>query len=176
MKVLMKLRDNVETNLESLAKKVDLTPNEIEVATNAVCLMEKIDKLVKGEREDEMSEGYRPMHYPNMRTSYGWEMNPTPGRVYSYGDEWYSDSSMMRGRDARTGQFTSRDGRMTAHDMDTSGRRMRSRMSYDGGYSGHSIDDRIIDKLEQMMDSAQSEYEIRKINQIIRVVESMKGE
>ena len=166
MKVLMKLRDNVETNLEPLANKADLTPNEIEVAANAVCLLEKIDKLVKGEREDEMSEGYRPMYYPNMRTSYGWEMNPTPGRIYSYGDEWYNDSSMMRGRD----------GRMTTYDMDTSGRRMRSRMSYDGGYSGHSIDDRIIDKLEQMMDSAQSEYEIRKLNQIIRVVESMKGE
>lgn len=179
MKTLMKLRDNVESNLEDLAKKTDLTPNEVKTATEAVCLIEKIDKLMHGDKYDEeTSEGHRMMHYyPDTAYSYGWDMGP--GRVYSHGHDRYMDTSEARGRDAMTGRYVSREMRPMSYDgrdIDTSGRRMRSRMSYDGGYSGHSIDDRIIDQLEHMMDSAQSEYEVRKLNQIIRVVESMKGE
>lgn len=48
-------------------------------------------------------------------------------------------------------------------------------ISYDNGYSGHSIDDRIVDKLEHMMDSAETNYEREKLNDIIRYVDSKRG-
>ena len=168
MNTLIKLRDNVETNLETLAKKTDLTPTELDTANKAVCLIEKIDKMTyDDEYHGATSEGHHMMrYYPSMDKSYGAH-----------------DMSMARGRDAHTGRYVSRDGydghggRAYMTDFDTSGRRVRTPgMSYDGGYSWHSIDDRIIDQLERMMDSAQSEYEVHKLNQIIRVVESMKGE
>lgn len=61
----------------------------------------------------------------------------------------YSGRSYKRGRD-NAGRFTSRDGQKT-----------------DGGYSGHSIRDRMIDKLEQMIDSARSEHERQTIQEWI---------
>ena len=165
MEVLKKLRDRVEKNLESLAEKENMTPGELETATKAVCLIKDIDKVMHGDYET--SEGMREMMYPHKKYSYGW-----------YDPHVHDGYSEMRGRDAATGRYVSREGD-SDHDIDHSGRRMRG-MSYgryyDHGYSGHSIDDRIIDKLEHMMDEAQSDYERHKLNQIIRVVESMKGE
>lgn len=51
------------------------------------------------------------------------------------------DGSYERGRSPVTGRYMSRD------------------ESYDHGYSGHSIQDRMIDRLERMMDEAESSYE-----------------
>lgn len=74
----------------------------------------------------------------------------------NYEDEGYSRhgwsmddgaNSYMRGRSSVTGRYVSRD----------NGPYMRG--SYDMGRSGHSIKDRIKDKLERMMDDATTEYE-----------------
>lgn len=45
-------------------------------------------------------------------------------------------------------------------------------MSMDRGYSGHSIHDRMVDRLEQMMDEAGSEYERDVIASWIHKIES----
>ena len=37
-------------------------------------------------------------------------------------------------------------------------------------YSGHSINDRVVEKLENLMDSAESDYEKKKIKEFIRFV------
>ena len=57
-----------------------------------------------------------------------------------------------------TGRYISRDGRS-----------MRS-----NGNSGHSIKDRAISRIEQMMDEAGSEYEREELSSIIRSIESGK--
>lgn len=200
-RVLENLRDNVIKELTTVANKGTFTPNEVETTKNAVCLIKEIDEVLHGKHlMPETSEGrhhmggysygyYDPYIHGGMHTG-------GPGRMYSYGDEYMMDHhSMARGRDAVTGRYVSRDGMDTSgrrytfsyetdpewnrhHDRDeytnTSGRRYSSRR--DGGYSGHSIDDRIVDMLEKMMDSATSNYERNKLNTIIRVVDSMRGE
>lgn len=59
---------------------------------------------------------------------------------YSEGRNWPMMSSNARSRSYRTGRYMSSRG-------------------YDNGYSGHSIEDRMVANLEGMMDSAKNDYE-----------------
>lgn len=187
MKVLEDLKETVLRDLKPVADKNSLTPTEVSVAKDAVCLLKEINEVLGG--------GMNPMMTSEGRHSYGY-YDPHMYEGYSYGHHDWMDpyeQSMMRGRDARTGRFMSRDG------MDTSGRRYTFSYDSDGysgcysygdhtnpgrsyernrdmGRSGHSIDDRVVDMLERMMDSAASEYERRKLNSYIRVVDGMRGE
>ena len=88
-----------------------------------------------------------------------------------------SYNSFARGRSPFTGRFVSRDGvpmgtstpRMStisytrdySNNMDNMSRR------YDGGYSGHSVNDRMIASLEREYDNANSEYEKEQIRKEI---------
>lgn len=223
MKVLEDLKETVLRDLKPVADKNSLTPTEVSVAKDAVCLLKEIEEVLeKGEENMETSEGrgrsrssygrgssrgyYDPYMYEPY--AYGPYMGyGEPGRMYAYGDEYMmSRNSMARGRDPMTGQFISRgmDGQDTSgrrytfsYDTDSyaGGSRGGSGRSYEGSYeggsmnsgrsyersrdsgrSGHSIDDRIVDMLERMMDTATSNYERNKLNTIIRVVDSMRGE
>lgn len=88
-----------------------------------------------------------------------------------------SYNSFARGRSPFTGRFVSRDGvpmgtsmphmttlsygRDYSNNMDNMSRR------YDGGYSGHSVNDRMIASLEKEYDNANSEYEKEQIRKEI---------
>lgn len=184
MKVLENLRDAVLRDLKPIADKSSLTPNEVAVAKEAVCLLKDIHEVL-GIDTDSMVTSEGPHYMRSMGGhSYGY-YDPRMHEGYSYGHhDWMDpyDNSMMRGRDAHTGRFMSRDG------MDTSGRRYTFSYDSDGysgrnyersrdtGRSGHSIDDRVVDMLERMMDSAASDYERHKLNSYIRVVDGMRGE
>lgn len=56
-KVLEKLEENITEELEKLVKKPELNPAEIKAATDAMCLLEKIQKVQNGMDED-YSEAY----------------------------------------------------------------------------------------------------------------------
>lgn len=116
---LDKLKDKVVKELEKFNAKPDMNPTDLKTITDAMCLLEKIQKVQNGGMDDEYSEG---MH-GSYRGSYG------------------------RMRSPRTGRYMS-------------------------GYSGHSINDRIVDKLERMMDEAGSDYEREVISTWIKKVES----
>lgn len=64
----------------------------------------------------------------------------------SYGGPMMDDS-YRRGRSPSTGRYVS----------------MAERPRYEGGYSGHSINDKMIASLEKLMDKAESEYERQQI-------------
>lgn len=113
MKSLEELKTLVEAEIKKLAKKDTLNPAEIDAATKAVCLLEKIDKIQNG----------------------------------SYDDEGYSG---RRVRNPMNGRY----------------------MSMNRGYSGHSIKDRMVSKLEAMMDEAHSDYEREAIEEWIRKLEN----
>ena len=114
-RALEDLERMVGSELEKLAKKPELNPAEIKNATDAVCLLEKIQKVkAMSEEEDE-----------------------------------YSERMSERGRGMRY-----------------------SRASMRRGYSRHSINDRIVDKLERMMDDASSDYERSVLSGWIAKVES----
>lgn len=79
-----------------------------------------------------------------------------------YSERWHS---MRRGRSPSTGRFTSM---RSEPYMDSYG--MRSMGSYNDGYSGHSINDRMIDALERMMDTAKTEHERETIRKRIEEI------
>lgn len=56
-KVLERLEETVTSELEKLVKKPELNPAEIKAATDALCLMEKIQKVQNG-MDGEYSESY----------------------------------------------------------------------------------------------------------------------
>lgn len=62
----------------------------------------------------------------------------------------------MRGRDMNTGRYMSRGS------------------SYDDGRSMHSVKDQAIQRLEQLMDSAQSDFERDQVRKMIEAVEAQK--
>lgn len=87
------------------------------------------------------------------------------------GDEGYSESSYRRGRSPVTGRYVSR-----GRDYSMADGYMRGsydRDMYDAGYSGHSIKDRMVAKLETMVDMAKSDYERQKVLDAISQIESM---
>lgn len=110
--VLNSLKESVESELRKIIKKDDMTPAELDSATKAVCLLEKIKMMESDEYMDESGRSYGPYH----------------------------DTPYRRGR------YMSRDPHMP-------------RYYDDNGYSGHSIKDRMVARLEEMMGEAKSEYE-----------------
>ena len=83
----------------------------------------------------------------------------------------YSENSYRRGRSRTTGRYMSRDNSNDYYD--NSGRNYRDsgnssrRYNDSSGYSGHSLKDRMIAKLEEMLDDTQSRHEEQFINQWI---------
>ena len=106
MRVLEDLKETVLRDLKPVADKNSLTPTEVSVAKDAVCLLKEINKVLGGGMNPMMtSEG--PHHMRSMGGhSYGY-YDPHMYESYSYGHhDWMDpyDSSMMRGRDGRTGR------------------------------------------------------------------------
>lgn len=94
---------------------------------------------------------------------------------YRQQEEGYSESSYRRGRSPVTGRYVSR-----GRDMSMDGQYGDSYRGgsyrgdmYEMGYSGHSIKDRMVAKLESMMDMAKTDYERQEIMEGIRSIESM---
>lgn len=152
-KVLNNLSEVVSESLKGLVKKGELSPTELQNAKEAVCLMEKIEKLKMGSFE-EPEDGY----------SMGYSAN----RSYAYMPDPYINS-YRRGRSPYTGRYVSRDYMPRDHySMDYNDHMSRDR--YDVGYSGHSIADRAVDRLESMMDEAKTEYERDMVKRFIALI------
>ena len=99
-----------------------------------------MEKII-GLEEGTYEQSYRmPIHMNSYDRSYG------------HYDRYMDDASYERGRSPRTGRYVSRD------------------MRRDTGYSGHSIGDRAVDKLESMMDEAGSDYEREVLEKYIRMI------
>lgn len=87
----------------------------------------------------------------------------------------YSEASYRRGRSPVTGRYVSRgrDYSMDQMHPDSYRRDSYGRDMYDMGYSGHSVKDRMVAKLESMMDMAKSDYERQEVMNAIRSIQSM---
>lgn len=131
MKVLKDLEEKLEKELKKIAEKSDISPAELENATKAVCLIEKLRDMESGGEDAERSYG-----------SYG-----------RHPDYRYHDDRMDygRGRSSVTGRYIS-----TGYD----------------GYSGHSISDRMVAKLEEMYDQAKTEHERETVDKWIKRLET----
>ena len=87
---------------------------------------------------------------------------------YMYGDE-SSLSSFRRGRSPYTGQFVSRD-QWAPNSMGWPMEHSMNGPAYTGGYSGHSINDRMIASLEHMMSQTNDKYEQEQIRNEIESI------
>lgn len=182
MESIKKLKVTVEKCLEELSKKSDLNPAETKAALDGMELREllqcELDNCKAKDDAEKFDKGYSGHDRPYREyyiTSYGrpvqvaypdWNsmsMRSMPRvRGYSgdYGVEgWYRSNSDGMMHDGR-----SYDGRSYESDMDRSERRR--------GYSRHSIGDRVVEKLERMMDNTESNYEREELHKFIRMVRS----
>lgn len=141
--MLNRLEELTVEGLKAINKKGELSEADLKKAKDAVCLLSMIEGLRNGEPVMDGENGY------SMRGA--WGVYPIHGGMdWGYHDRMPHDetwgNSNMRGRSPVTGRYVSRD----------------------SGYSGHSINDRMIDNLEKMMDQASSEYERQQIENEIR--------
>lgn len=134
-----KLREKVDKMINQLAEKPDLTPQEVKNATDAFCLLHKMDEVERGEA---------------MRDQYGSYSGMPANWVASgpyYSSDGYSDNYGRRMRSSTTGRY------------------MNGPNSGQTVY-GHSIPDRMVAQLEDMMDQANNEYERQMIqNEIANI-------
>lgn len=139
------LEKDLANEMDSVITAGTINPTQVKTITDAVCLMLKT--LEYGEwlqdGEDDMGASYRRGR------------SPMTGRYVSrrMGDSYVMDRMPMH-----EGSYGTR-----AYNMDM----------YDLDYSGHSIKDRMVAKLETMVDMAKTDYERQEVMNAIHKIESM---
>lgn len=156
MESLKKILAAVEKSIKDLDSKNDYTPSETQALLNGMQLRELLlCEMEDCKRKDQMEEyaerGYSRHDRPYRRyelTAYGGR----PTSVMYSGDPYYDD---WGSRDMYYG---------------VPGQVPHGSVSTRGGYSRHSIGDRVVEKLEQMMDGAGSDYEKEELHKFIRMI------
>ena len=150
------LRKIAIKQLGELHQKGSMSNSEAEAAKVAMCLIDMIDERTGGsaEMESEYSERYSGHDRPYRR----------------YNITAYGDGRSMRGRRSYGNMYD--DYPMYDYPMDYYGAQRRDTI---GRYSSHSIDDRIVDCMERMIDSSESDYERQKIMEYIRYIRSKQA-
>ena len=172
MESMKKLKGTVEKCLDDLSKKPDLSPAETKAALDGMELRE----LLKCEIEDckmkedkEYSErGYSGDGTPYRQyhiTSYGMPFRMTNAdgsyRMPHVSYDGHSMNDGYSGDYGVQGWYRSKDSEPYYNSPEYSERR---------GYSRHSIGDRVVEKLERMMDKTDSDYERDELHKFIRMV------
>lgn len=159
-KELKKLCENVEGALRRIIQKGEnISASELDNAEKAICLMRGIKAL---KREEENENAYSEGSYRRGRARG------------SYGDDPYYNPYTNGGGMSRHMSRTNRgaDGRFY-NDASDGYYRDSGQGSNDGGRSGHSIKDRMIDQLERMANGAHGDYERETVEKYIRMLESV---
>lgn len=159
-KTLEHLKETLEDEIKKIVKKGDITSQELDNVKDAVCVIDMIDKMSMGGNSEDGSYGYSGRNmayrYPSYaygdyseryRDSYGDNYNYRSHDRGSYHDDYYHGDSYRRGRSPVTGRYISR--------------------GHEEGYSGHSIMDRMVDRLESMYDEAKTEHEKQTVSEWI---------
>lgn len=146
------LEKDLKEMLEKVTKAGTVNPDDVKVIDKAVDLMLKLQ-----EYDDWQQSGNEGNSYDGYSTRRGRSM--TTGRYVS----------RDRARDWR--DEMPRDGDYSARSY---GRDPYMRGSYDRGYSGHSMKDRLIADLESKYDQAQSEHERQFLDTWIKRIEMEK--
>lgn len=170
--MLDSLKKHAEETFEYYADKDKWEPQDVKCAKEAAELYDKIQTIQMNtgiweniNKDGEFSE-----------RSYGGSYARYPH--ISYGNDY----SYMRGRDADTGRYMSRndmyhDGRMwddgySRRNMSRDNRGGQSDNRGGNNSSMHSVKDQAIQRLENLMDAAKSDYEREEIMNMIRTIEN----
>ena len=143
--VLYRAREEAEKALVDLVNKGFNNASDLCCAKDAVKILANVATIEAMERAQWTEEESRRM-----------QRSMTTGVPYgsSYTDPYWEQESMRRGRNS-LGQFT-------------------SRMNYDGGYSGHSVNDMMVQSLERTITPDMSEVEKQRIYEQIRMIRERK--
>jgi hypothetical protein len=140
LKILEDGERKLEADLKKLISKSELSPADYDAFKKAMCILGMIENYPGGMMDEEgMSYGY-PM-----------SRNAAPYRGYSMNSMGHDSYGRMRS--PVTGRYISNgvnDG------------------TYANGYSGHSVNDRMIMALEQSIQPDMNEYERQKVEEEIR--------
>lgn len=163
------LKKHAEESFDFYANKDKWNDADLKSAKEAADLYDTLQtiQMNTGVWEEMKRTGdYSFARYP--RISYGHD-----------GTHWDSDRSYARGRDVATGRYMSRadahyyDERTHGGNWDGRDRSYgRNDMLHDGRHmSTHSVKDQAIQRLEALMDTAESEYERQKVLNMIKMIE-----
>lgn len=153
-----KILESIEEEICTLLKKQPMTPQDVEM----------LSKLTDSMKDVATASG--------MKDYVDAVLETDDGMSYAVKMPKVSYNSFARGRSPFTGRFVSRDGVPMGNSMGmnsmTYSRDYSNGMGdmsrrYDGGYSGHSVNDRMIASLEKEMDRAETEYEREQIRKEI---------
>ena len=177
-KTLENLKETLEDEIKKIVKKGDITPAELENVQKAVCTIDMIDNMGMGGNSQGYSErrGYYGSSMNNMPYEHMPSNRQYPNRPYgdyserryhdSYDDRMYHDGGSYRNyRDDRSYDNYHGDSYRRGRSPVTG--RYISRGQYDDGYSGHSIKDRMVARLEDMYDEAKTDHERQIVNEWI---------
>ena len=142
--VLYKTREEAEKALNEIVSKGLNNPADLCCAKDTVKILREIATIEAMERAQWTDEESRRMSYGN-----------------SYADPYWKQESMRRGRNS-LGQFTSRE-------MEPS-----YNAGYGNGYSGHSVNDMMVQSLERTITPDMSEVEKQRIYEQIRMIRERK--
>lgn len=149
-----KILESIEEEICTLLKKQPMTPQDVEM----------LSKLTDSMKDVATASG--------MKDYVDAVLETDDGMSYAVKMPKVSYNSFARGRSPFTGRFVSRDGVPMGNSMgmnsmtynrDYSNGMGNMSRRYDGGYSGHSVNDRMIASLEKEMDHAETEYEREQI-------------
>jgi hypothetical protein len=143
--VLYRAREEAEKALGEMVNKGFNNASDLCCAKDAVKILTNVATIEAMERAQWTEEESRRM-----------QRSMAAGVPYgsSYTDPYWEQESMRRGRNS-LGQFT-------------------SRMSYDDGYSGHSVNDMMVQSLERTITPDMSEVEKQRIYEQIRMIRERK--
>lgn len=152
----------VEQCLEELMKKPDLTPAETKAMLDGLKLHDELCCRIEdcNKAEEYPERGYSGYPMPNHRyhiTSYGMPERSLQSGGNNNGS-YNGDSSMRSYR----GSYND-EPRYYGDEYSERGR----------GYSRHSISDRVVSMVENMMDTAKSDYERQELEKYIRAIRAM---
>lgn len=143
--VLYRAREEAEKALGEMVNKGFNNASDLCCAKDAVKILANVATIEAMERAQWTEEESRRMQR-SMATGVPYGS--------SYTDPYWEQESMRRGRNS-LGQFT-------------------SRMNYDGGYSGHSVNDMMVQSLERTITPDMSEVEKQRIYEQIRMIRERK--
>lgn len=154
-KVLDCMKDKTEDTFDFYSKKEHWDASDLKCAKEAAQLYDMLQTI-------QMNTGI----WENMKRTGDYSFARYP-RI-SYGHE----DSYARGRDMDTGRYISRgeryfDERHRGYDHASYGE-----PHYGDGRSMHSVKDQAIQRLESLMDMAESEYEREEIREMIKKIEA----
>lgn len=141
--------------------------------------IEFLDKNLKEEMEQAMSaNNLPPTEMEKIKLGLCLKNEINKNEMYLEFDDGDEEGySNRRGRSSVTGRYVSRDYDPNMNHMEP-GYSRRTRRSYSDpyarGYSGHSIKDRMVDRLEGMYDEASTEHERQMIDEWINRIEMNK--